>query len=451
MFFQALAIARNAFVESIRQPIFLLLVVLSGFLQVFNTWNSGFSMGQGETSEVSGDDKLLFDIGLSTVFVFGMLLAAFIATSVMSREIENKTVLTVVSKPVARSTLVIGKYFGVSGAILVATFTMLIFLLLGLRHGVMSTAADELDKPVIYFSALGLFISIGVAAWCNFFYGWSFPQVATVLLLPAFFVVYVLVLLIGKKWELQPLLKDFKPQVALACVCLIMVILVLTAVATAASTRLGQVMTIAACALVFVGSLLSNYLLGRHAYHNSPVGLVQEATPNDPTRPILQRAGDRYTVMLKQDPKTTIVPGASFYYGPNPNGSALAVRSFPPFAGNVADSASALDPNLAGAIVVEASNGRKLTVEAIGNAAGLASRPPESGDFVFLNPTHITWPTLLAWGVLPNLQSFWLLDAVSQNQPVPATHIGLVALYGVVQVAAFLCLAVILFQKRDVG
>ena len=49
------------------------------------------------------------------------------------------------------------------------------------------------------------------------------------------------------------------PRVALAA------ILVLAAVATAASTRLGQVMTIVVCAGVLFGSMLSNYFIGRHA------------------------------------------------------------------------------------------------------------------------------------------------------------------------------------------
>jgi hypothetical protein len=46
---------------------------------------------------------------------------------------------------------------------------------------------------------------------------------------------------------------------------------------------------------------------------------------------------------------------------------------------------------------------------------------------------------------------FWLLDAVSQNQPVPVGYLGTAALYACLQIGAFLSLAVVLFQKRDVG
>ena len=52
---------------------------------------------------------VLLDIGLATIFVCGMLLAAFIATAVISREIERKTVLTVVPYYLDRNA---GKKFG---------------------------------------------------------------------------------------------------------------------------------------------------------------------------------------------------------------------------------------------------------------------------------------------------------------------------------------------------
>src|SRR5688572_13340848 len=107
---QILTIAKNTFVESVRQPIYFVLIVLGGIMQVLNTWGAAYSMGCTDTAEVSGYNQVLLDIGLATIFVCGMLLAAFIATAVISREIERKTVLTVVSKPISRTAVVLGKY-----------------------------------------------------------------------------------------------------------------------------------------------------------------------------------------------------------------------------------------------------------------------------------------------------------------------------------------------------
>lgn len=451
MLTQLLSIARNAFVEGLRQPVFLILVLVSGLCQLMTTWSTGFTMGYDETAEVAGDNKLMLDLGLATIFAIGTLLAAFIATAVMSREIENKTVLTVVSKPVSRTVLVLGKYVGVSGAILIAVVTMVIFLMFGIRHGVMSTAADTLDGPVLVFSLSAIFLSLFLAAWCNFFYGWSFPQTAVVLMLPLCFVAYVFVLALGKQWQWQPLGTDFKPQITLAALCLVIAIMVLTAAATAASTRFSQVTTIVICVGLFVASLLSNYFIGRYAFENRLVGVISTSVPEDPTKTSFRTPGETILVELQDAPKVPVKPGDSFYYGPDPSGAFLVVPKFDVFEGNLAESSTFLGPTSKPAVIVSAVNGKFLTVRNVGAEAVKVSAPPRASDYVFLRPTKVRWPAFLAWAALPNLQYFWLLDAVSQNYTIPPAHVLLVGVYGATQIMALLSVAVILFQRRDVG
>lgn len=452
MFLQALTIARNALVESLRQPIVFVLVLISGVLQMFSVWGTGFSMSQTEASEVQGDDKLFLDFGLGTVFVMGTLLAGFVATAVMSREIENKTVLTVVSKPVGRPVLVVGKYLGVTGAILMSVIVMLVFLLLGVRHQVMSTTADELDGPVLLCGLGGVALSLALAGWCNYFYGWSFPQTVMGLLLVVLVPGYLLVLCLSKNWGWQSPLTDFKPQVVLACVCLVLAIVVLTAVATAASTRLGQVMTIAVCMGVFMLSLMSNYLFGRHAFKNESVGVVATARPDEVTKPRFM-LGERYHVELEQAPRRPVPAGGSVYYGPTPNGFPLKTRFEPlPALPANAEASARMSAGAPEGVVAEASQGRRMTLRHVGGAQGTAvTQPPEPGDYVFLAPTGVNAAALAAWGVVPNLQVFWLLDAVSQNRPVPGEYLVMALLYALAQVGVYLSAAVLLFQKRDVG
>lgn len=449
MLLQILTIARNTFVESIRQPIFFVLVMLCGVFQLFNTWSAAFAMGYTESGEVSGDNKLLLDIGLATVLVCGMLLAAFIATAVISREIENKTVLTVVSKPVARPSVVIGKYLGVASALLIAVVAMLIFLLMGIRHGVMSTASDDLDMPVIAFTFAALALAIGIAVWCNYFYGWYFSQTCMVVLTPALIVAYILVLLINKKWQWQHIQDDFKPQITFASYALTLGILVLASVATAVSTRLGQVMTIVVCAGVFVFGLLSNYLIGRHVFSNHQVAIVSAAKPDDLTHPGWDEIGDSMTISLLNPPSEPIRPGDSFYYSTSPAGFPLLTATWPPFKGDPGKlgDLSAAAPSL----VVTSSSGTTLKVRKAGEAPLSYSRVPEKDDYVFLQPTHTNIAALVLWGVVPNMQDFWLLDAVSQNQPIPAAHMLKLTLYAAAEIAAFLAIGVVLFQRRDVG
>lgn len=482
---QLLTIARNAFVEAVRQPIFFFLIVLCGVLLIFSTWGAGFAMGYSSSAEVSGDDKLLLEIGMGTVLVCGMLLAAFLATAVISREIENKTALTVVSKPVPRAVVVVGKYLGIAAALLFAVATMVLFLLLAIRHGVMSTAADHVDQPVVVFALAATLLSVAVAVWTNYFYGWSFTQTAALLLLPTFLIAYAIVLFVDEEWKLQPLtetvvfhnaqemsLEDYqifvhegkappveqartrttyptlRPQITMASAAVLMAILVLSSIATALSTRLSQVMTIVVSAGIFLFGLLSNHFLGRHAFENEPVAFVRRAVSVDPADTSFTRLGAEYELTLDGPARTSLDPGTSIYYGASASGFDLVVPPFAPFAGDPADP---LDADLPGAVIVTDNDGRRITIKQSGGRALPIRRPPEEGDALFIRPTSTNSPALAAWAVVPNMQFFWLVDAVSQNHRVPAGHLGLIAGYSVLQIAAFLALGVALFQNRDMG
>lgn len=449
MILQLITIARNTFVESIRQPIFFVLVMLCGLLLAFSTWSAAFSMGYDTTAEVSGDNKLLLDIGLATVFVCGTLLAAFIATAVVSREIDNRTVLTVVSKPVSRPTLVLGKYAGVAAALLLAVVVMLSFLLLCIRHGVLSTAADFVDGPVVLFAFSAIGLALAVAVWGNFLYGWHFTQAFMLVLLPGIVLAYLGVLLVSKHWSIQPLATDFKPQIAVACGSLTLAILVLTAVATAVSTRLGQVMTIVVCAGVFLMGLLSNHLIGRHAFGNRPIAEIRSVEGTRGEAGDFRGLGDTFAIELEAAPERPISPGASFYYGPNPNGVGMIVPAFPPFTGDVADPDDLF--GVPSAVLVTEVEGNVLTVRNVGREPVPVARPPEPGDFVFDGPADLRPAALAVWAAVPNFHFFWLVDAVSQNRPVPVSHLGMVAAYAAAQIGVFLSLGVLLFQRRDVG
>jgi len=454
MILQTFTIARTTFIEAARQPVLLLMVLASGLLQIFNTWSTGFAMGQEETSEVVGDNKLLLDIGLATIFVFGALLAGFLATAVMSREIENKTVLTIISKPVSRPVLVVGKYLGVSVAILAAMVVMLTFLLFAIRHGVMSTASDEVDGPVLLFAVGGVGVSLLLAAWTNYFYGWNFSQTAMALLVPVCVVGYICLLFISKKWGFQPLYTDFKPQIMMACTCLVMAVMVLAAVAVAASTRLGQVMTIVICFGVFVLSLFSNNLIGKRVFSNTLIGAIAAVQPDDPEKSDFRSADSIYSIVLENAARKPMPPGTPFYYGPSPSGYPLiGLGTYTPYKGDLTSSGEMSSPGVGPAIIVTESQPpyRVFKVRNIGATPIDILRPPESGDYVFVQPTRVNHVAWAAWGAVPNLQYYWLLDAISQNRPVSFSYFATALLYALAQIGAFLSLGVILFQRRDVG
>ncbi|MGA1223078.1 MAG: ABC transporter permease, partial [Phycisphaerales bacterium] len=151
---QILAIARNTLLESIRQPIVLIVCLAATLLVILSNPLSGWTM--------QDDQRMFVDIGLSTVFLATAVLAAFIATNVIGKEIDNRTVLTVVSKPVPRPVFVVGKFLGVSLAMLAAfVYLGLVFMLVEV-HGTLQTARDPLHMPVILLGVAAMIASFGL-------------------------------------------------------------------------------------------------------------------------------------------------------------------------------------------------------------------------------------------------------------------------------------------------
>ena len=104
MFKQILTIARNTFFESIRQPIVLVLILAATLLLLLASPLSAFTM--------DNDQRMLIDIGLATVFMIGMLLSIFVASTVLGQEIRNKTTLTIVSKRLGGHNSSLGSFSG---------------------------------------------------------------------------------------------------------------------------------------------------------------------------------------------------------------------------------------------------------------------------------------------------------------------------------------------------
>jgi len=251
-----LAVARNAFLESIRQPVFVVLLVVGILALVLNVNLAAFAF--------EDDNKLLIDLGLSTLFIVGILLAAFNATGVLSKEIESKTVLTVVSKPVSRAALVVGKYLGVAAALAVGFWVLTAVFLLAVRHRVQAGVRmeDTFDMPVLVFSLLFGGLALLVAGLANYLYRRPFPSVFTLALAVAMAATVGIVWCVSREWAFQNPLTEWDPQVMMALGLVFEAVLVLAAVAIAASTRLGQVLTLVVCFGVFLVGLVSEYFLG---------------------------------------------------------------------------------------------------------------------------------------------------------------------------------------------
>lgn len=107
----ALLIARNTFREAIRDRALLGLVVAGLTLLALTQMLGMIAMGEGL--------RLTVDLGLSSISVLGLVAILLVGTSLVAKEIERRTIYNLLSRPIERSTYLMGKWLGLSGALAV--------------------------------------------------------------------------------------------------------------------------------------------------------------------------------------------------------------------------------------------------------------------------------------------------------------------------------------------
>jgi ABC-type transport system involved in multi-copper enzyme maturation permease subunit len=85
---------------------------------------------------VGADGKILADIGAASASLLGVVVAIFVGTGLINKEIEKRTVFVLVTKPVNRAEFIIGKHLGLSGvlAVLVGGMTAIYVVFLKLAN-----------------------------------------------------------------------------------------------------------------------------------------------------------------------------------------------------------------------------------------------------------------------------------------------------------------------------
>jgi ABC-type transport system involved in multi-copper enzyme maturation permease subunit len=150
---RVLAVAANTYRETVRERVlynlvfFAILMTLSGLLL-------------GELS-VRQDEKIVKDIGLAAMDVFGTLIAIFIGVGLVSKEIERRSLYPLLAKPLGRGEFLVGKFAGLAFTLLVNLAVMT----LGLYATLLATGrrADPLLLVAVYAIYLGLLLVVALA------------------------------------------------------------------------------------------------------------------------------------------------------------------------------------------------------------------------------------------------------------------------------------------------
>lgn len=127
-----LVVARNTFKEAVRDRILYSLILFAVLMIISSLVFSTISAEQY--------NKVVKDIGLTAISVFGIMISIFLGMTLVHKEIEKRTVFNIFSKPIRRFEFITGKYLGLSFTLLVITLAMalilfLIVLYVELHHG----------------------------------------------------------------------------------------------------------------------------------------------------------------------------------------------------------------------------------------------------------------------------------------------------------------------------
>jgi ABC-type transport system involved in multi-copper enzyme maturation permease subunit len=120
------AIARNTFREAVRDRVLYNLVLFVLLL-------TGAAIFIGELSG-GQERKVIVDLGLSAMLLFGVFIAIFVGVGLVYKEIERRTIYAIFSKPVGRGEFLVGKYLGLCVTLLVNVAVMGVGLSLALLY-----------------------------------------------------------------------------------------------------------------------------------------------------------------------------------------------------------------------------------------------------------------------------------------------------------------------------
>lgn len=149
-------IASNTFREAVRDRVLYNLIAFAVLL-------SGAAILVSQIS-IEIERLVVVNLGLTSVSLFGVVIAIFIGIGLVSKEIEKRTLYTVLSRPVRRWEFIVGKFFGLAGTLVVNTFFMAIGVFAALLYVVHRfTVSDASILIALYFIVLQFLIVCSIA------------------------------------------------------------------------------------------------------------------------------------------------------------------------------------------------------------------------------------------------------------------------------------------------
>jgi len=176
-------VAVNVFKESVRDKILYNLVVFAVLLISVSYLIGELTAGQ--------DVKIIKDLGLASISIFGLLIAIFIGIGLVWKEVEKRSIYALLPKPMRRQEFLLGKYFGLALTLVIniavmtaAFYAMLAYLQAETPENVRASwASPATDPAMLKAIALIMIELLLVTAIALFFSTFSSPFLSAMLTL----------------------------------------------------------------------------------------------------------------------------------------------------------------------------------------------------------------------------------------------------------------------------
>ncbi len=151
-------LATNVFAETIRDRVLYLIGLYAIALFAGAELLPQLAAGTG--------DKILLDFGLNIMSFLGLIITIFVGTNLINKEVDKKTLLVLISKPIARWELIVGKHVGLSFvlAILILSMTVIDLLVLWLNQ-------VPFEVGSLLLASLFLFLQLSLITAVAIFFG----------------------------------------------------------------------------------------------------------------------------------------------------------------------------------------------------------------------------------------------------------------------------------------
>lgn len=248
-------ITANAFMELVRQPVFLLLMTGSVMFELFLAVPYYFAFGD--------EIKLVKTSALAVMLLTGLFGAVLSASASLAREIRSGTALVVLSKPVSRLQFLLAKFAGLAAALTILSYVNLVAVMVA---GWMAfDAYGKTDLPALGIFAGAIALAYSLAGFSNFFLRRPFVSDAVFAMVGMVTLAAFVVFQYTKQMQSLGTTATVDWGLVPAGILILFALWVLAALALACSTRLDTIPTLAICSALFLAGLVSDYFFGRGA------------------------------------------------------------------------------------------------------------------------------------------------------------------------------------------